>query len=211
MVEEVVPDSQCGFHSGRGCVDMIFCTRQFVEKAREHNTKIYMLFVDLRKAYNSVPRQALWMVLQKYGVPPVMVNLVKYLHDGMKAEVRIDGNVTPEIEVQNGLGQGSTIAPTLFNLYFNLAIESWRQRCQPFGVDVLYKCSGRLVGERSRRPSTLTATELLFADDAVGGSTTRESIERSPHTLDEVVSEWGLAMSIPKTKVLVAGGGEEDV
>ena len=73
------------------------------------------------------------------------------------------------------------------------------------------KCSGRLVGERSRRPSTLTATELLFADDAAAVSTTREIIERSAHTLDEVVSEWGLAMSIPKTKVLVAGGGEGDV
>ena len=52
---EVLSDSQCGFRSGRGCVDMIFCARQIVEKAREHNTKIYMLFVDLRKAYDSVP------------------------------------------------------------------------------------------------------------------------------------------------------------
>ena len=56
VVEEVVPDFQCGFRSGRGCVDMIFCVRQLVEKAREHNTKIYMLFVDLRKEYDCVPR-----------------------------------------------------------------------------------------------------------------------------------------------------------
>ena len=60
---------------------------------------------------------------------------------------------------------------------------------------MLYKCSGKLVGERSKRPSTLTVTELLFADDAVAVRTTRESIERSAHTLDEVVSEWGLTMS----------------
>ena len=55
MVEEVVSDSQCGFRKDRGCVDMIFCARQLIEKAREHDTQVYMLFVDLRKAYDSVP------------------------------------------------------------------------------------------------------------------------------------------------------------
>ena len=205
VVEDALPDSQCGFRSGRGCIDMIFCTRQLVEKAREHNTKVYLLFVDLRKAYDSVPREALWVMLRKYSIPPVMVKLLQSLHDGMQAEVTIDGYVTPEIEVQNGLRQGCTIAPTLFNLYFNLVIESWRQRCQTFGVDVLYKCNGKLVGERTRRPSTMTVTALLFADDAAAVSTTREDIERAAHVLDEVTSEWGLRMNMPKTKLMVAG------
>ena len=44
--EEVLPDSQCGFWQVRGCVDMIFCARQMIEKAVEHNTKIFMLFID---------------------------------------------------------------------------------------------------------------------------------------------------------------------
>ena len=86
VVEDVLPDSQCGFRSGRGCIDMIFCAWQLMEKVREHDTKVYMLFVDLRKAYDSVPRQALWLVLLKYGVPPIIVNLIQSLHDGMKAE-----------------------------------------------------------------------------------------------------------------------------
>ena len=64
-MEEVVPDSQCGFRKGRGYTDMIFYARQLVEKAREHNTKVFMLFVNLRKAYDSIHRQALWLVLQK--------------------------------------------------------------------------------------------------------------------------------------------------
>ena len=50
VAERVLPDSQCGFRSGRGCVDMIFCARKLVEKAIEHNTRIFMLFIDLRKA-----------------------------------------------------------------------------------------------------------------------------------------------------------------
>ena len=206
VVEEVVPDSQCGFRKGRGCTDMIFCARQLVEKAREHNTKVFMLFVDLRKAYDSIPCQALWLVLQKYGIPAVMINLIRLLHDGMKAEVALSGGeTTPEIEVNNGLRQGCTIAPTLFNLYFNMVIICWRERCQPFGVDILYKCGGKLIGERTRSPSSLTVTELLFADDAAAVGTTRESMERAAQALEQVTSEWGLSVSIAKTKLLVAG------
>ena len=212
VVEEVLPDSQCGFRSGRGCVDMIYCARQLVEKAIEHNTKIFMLFIDLRKAYDSIPHQALWCALKKYGIPQSMLKVICSLHDGMRAEVIIDGQVAPEFEVSNGLRQGCVIAPTLFNLYFNLAIEQWRGQCSEFGVDVLYKCGGKLVGERTRRPSQTRISELLFADDAAAVSTTRKGMERAAKALDGVISEWGLTLNIQKTKLLVAGtlGNEQE-
>ena len=47
---------------------MIFCVYQLVEKAIEHDTKVLLLFVDLRKACDSVPRATLWCALQKYIV-----------------------------------------------------------------------------------------------------------------------------------------------
>ncbi len=209
LVEEIVPDSQCGFRKGRGCVDMIFCARQMVEKAREHNTSVYMLFVDLRKAYDSIPRQALRLILLKYGIPPRMVNIIMSLHEEMKAEVLVDGQTTPEIDVTNGLRQGCSIAPTLFNLYFNAVIMCWRDRCQSLGVDILYKCGGKLIGEKTRRPSADKVTELLFADDAAVMSPDRESMEEAAQVLGEVTSEWGLTVSVPKTKLLVANAQSE--
>ena len=126
VMEEVLPDSQCVFRQGRGCVDMIFCARQMIEKAVEHNTKIFMLFIDLQKAYDSVLCQALWHALESYGVPEAMMRMIHCLHDGMKAEVTVDGQVAPEFEVRNGLRQGCVLASTLFNLYFNLVIGQWR-------------------------------------------------------------------------------------
>ena len=206
VAEEVLPDSQCGFRRNRGCVDMIYYARQLMEKTKVHNTKLFMLFVDLRKAYDSVPRQALWLVLQMYGIHLTLVNLIKSLHDGMKAEVRVDGTNSPGIEVTNGLRQGCTIAPTLFNLYFNVVVEEWRRRCQPLGVEVLYKCGGKLVGERTRRPSKVAVTELQFADDVAVLGSTREEIERTANMLEEVASQWGLTVSLSRTKLLVVNG-----
>ena len=82
---------------------MIFAACQLVEKSIEHESPLYMLFVDLRKAYESIPWAALWMVLQKLGVPPVMLRIIQSLHDGMKVAVRVSGQLTEEITVNNGL------------------------------------------------------------------------------------------------------------
>ena len=205
VAERVLPDTQCGFRSGRGCTDMVFCARQLTEKAIEHNTKLFLLFIDLKKAYDSVPREALWCVLKKYGVPQSMLNVVRSLHDGMLAEVNVGGQVTPEFEVCNGLRQGCVIAPTLFNLYFALVMEQWRTKCKEFGVDVLYKCGGKLVGERTRRPYNVRVMGLMFADDAVAIGTDRVSMEHAAAELERIIRAWGLTLSVVKTKLLVAG------
>ena len=64
-----------------------------------------------------------------------------------------------------------------------MVIGEWRSRCQPFGVEVLYKCGGKLVDERTRRPSSMVVTECHFADDAAVVGETRESIEKAIHAL----------------------------
>ena len=87
--------THCEFRSSRGCIDMIYCARQLVEKAREHSTQIFMLFIDLRKTYDCIPRSPLRRMLEKYGIPPALLSIICSLHDGMKAEVTVDGNLTP--------------------------------------------------------------------------------------------------------------------
>ena len=68
MAEGELPESQCSFHKGRGCSDMLFVLQQLMEESVEHRTKQFTIFVDLKKAYDSVPHAALWRVLQKLGV-----------------------------------------------------------------------------------------------------------------------------------------------
>ncbi|XP_065197607.1 uncharacterized protein LOC135829129 [Sycon ciliatum] len=64
LSKDVLPESQCGFRKGRGCVDMVFVARQLIEKAIEHDTPLYVIFVDLKKAYDSIPQT--WAVKVTY-------------------------------------------------------------------------------------------------------------------------------------------------
>ena len=68
IVEGLLSDSQCEFGRGRSCVDMIFVARQLLEKMREHEYSLFVVFFDLKKVYDSVSRNALWTVLAKCGV-----------------------------------------------------------------------------------------------------------------------------------------------
>ena len=205
-MEEEVADSQCGFRCNHGCNDMIFCVRQLIEKAVEDNTKASLLFVDLRKAYDSVPREAMWMILYKYGISKKLVSIIRSFHDNMQAGISINDDIA-HVVVSNGLRQGCVLAPTLFMLFFNLVLRCWHNHCQHLGIKLLCKCGGKFVGERTQVPLSSWLNEFCFADDAAVVAATKKKLVEATIELDRVVRACGLTISALKTKVLVAGNG----
>ena len=88
---------------------------------------------------DSVQREVLWRVMEKCGVPPKLLSIIKYLHEGMWADVWVGSMTTECLDVRNGLRQGCTLAPTLFNIYISTVVANWRRRHVEAGVNVLYK------------------------------------------------------------------------
>ena len=94
LAEEVLPESQCGFRPARGTIDMIFCACQLQEKSLEQQQPAMFIFWDLKKAFDKVPRPALWAVLARFGCPPGFVTLIRGLHDGMFGRVLHQGTLS---------------------------------------------------------------------------------------------------------------------
>ena len=109
LAEVELPESQCGFRKSRSCADMIFTVCQLVEKSWEHMTKSFVTFIDLKKAYDSVPRNVMWLASEKLGVPEDTINLIHSFHQGMKVRICLDGALLEELNVENGLRQGCCI------------------------------------------------------------------------------------------------------
>ena len=136
-----------------------------------------------------------------------MIDLVRSLHDGMSATVTAGGGRSEPFSVRNGLCQGCTIVPTLFILYFSFVIDRWLSRYQAVGVEVQFKLGGKLVGERTRRPSSFVMSECMFTDDEALVCSCRENMVLTARMFDEVAGKSGLTLSVPKTKLLAAGTG----
>ncbi|BHF80950.1 hypothetical protein SprV_0702407900 [Sparganum proliferum] len=119
LEESLLPEIQCGFRRHRGTTDMIFASRQLQEKCQEMRTHLYSTFVDLTKAFDTVNREELWKIMQKFSCPERFVVMVRQLHDGMMARVTDNGAVSEALAVTNGVKQGRALAPTLFSLMFS--------------------------------------------------------------------------------------------
>jgi len=48
-LEEEMVEEQCGFRNGRSCTDAIFTVQQIMEKRKEHNLPLFLLFIDYEK------------------------------------------------------------------------------------------------------------------------------------------------------------------
>lgn len=205
LVDDIYPESQCGFRAGRGTVDMIFSLRQVAEKVREKNQELYMVFVDLTKAFDTVDRDSLWKVLKKLGIPDNMLNIIISFHKGMKASVLSDGQSSDVFDVTNGTKQGCVMAPVLFALYFSLMLKHAYGDLEK-GVQFEFRTSGGLHKHTRFQAKTKTRMamilDLLFADDAALVATSLEEAQELIDRFSAASKAFGLTISIKKTEVV---------
>ena len=79
---------------------------------------MYVCFIDMQKAYDSVDRELLWQVLTCFGVPAKMLTVTRHFDDGMRACIRADdGEHSESFDVAQGLRQGCVLSLLLFNVF----------------------------------------------------------------------------------------------
>jgi hypothetical protein len=64
-----IGDHQCGFRSNGFTTDQIFCIRQILEEKWEYNGTVHQLFIDFKKACDSVGREVLYSILVEIAIP----------------------------------------------------------------------------------------------------------------------------------------------
>lgn len=123
IAEEHLPESQCGFRTNRSTTDMVFVLRQLQEKCREQNKALFVTFVDLTKAFDSVSRKGLWQILERLGCPPKFLAMVIQLHEVQQGQVRYTTDLSEPFQIGNGVKQGCVLAPTLFSIFFSMMLK----------------------------------------------------------------------------------------
>jgi hypothetical protein len=76
-VNEVTGDHQCGFYHNRSTMDQIFYIQQILEKKCKYNGMVHQLFIDFKKAYDSVRGEVLYNILLEFCLPKKLVRLIK--------------------------------------------------------------------------------------------------------------------------------------
>ena len=162
----------------------MFCLRMLQEKMREHQREMHMVFVDLEKAYDTVPRDLIWHCLRRRGVPEEYVRVIKDMYKDCKTSVVTTVGETEQIEIEVGLHQGSALSPYLFILILDVISEEIREE---------------------------TPWAMLFADDLVVCDESRERTEERLENWRGCLEEAGLKVSRAKTEHLPPPGNRQPI
>ncbi|KAK3550029.1 hypothetical protein QTP86_018652 [Hemibagrus guttatus] len=168
-------EQQYGFMPRKSTTDAIFALRILMEKYRDGQRELHCVFVDLEKAYDRVPREELWYCMRKSGVAEKYVRVVQDMYERSRTVVRCAVGQTEEFKVEVGLHQGSALSPFMFAIVIDQLSEEVRQES----------------------PWT-----MMFADDIVICSESREQVEENLERWRFALERRGMKVSRSKTEYM---------
>ena len=168
-------NQQYGFMPGKSTTDALFALRVLMEKYREGQKELHCVFVDLKKAYDKVPREEVWYCMRKSGLAEKYVRIVQDMYDGSTTAVRCAVGVTEGFEVKVGLHQGSALSPCLFAMVMDRMTDEIREEA----------------------PWT-----MMFADDIVICSESKEHVEEKLESWRYALERRGMKVNRRKTEYM---------
>jgi hypothetical protein len=114
-IYEVTGNHQSAFQHNRSTTDQIFCIHQTLEIKWKYNETVHKLFIDLEKAYDLVEREVLYSFFIEFGVPMMLLRLIKMCLNEMYSKVCVSKHLSDNFHIQNGLKQGDPLVLMLFN------------------------------------------------------------------------------------------------
>jgi hypothetical protein len=120
---KIIEDHQHGFCHNKSTTNQIFYIWQLVDKKWEYNGTVHQLFIDFKKAYDSVKREVLYNILLEFGIPKKLVKVIKMCLIETYSTVSIGKLLSNTVPIQNGLKQGDALSPLLFNFALEYTIR----------------------------------------------------------------------------------------
>jgi hypothetical protein len=99
-VTEIIGDHQCGFRRNGFTADQIFYIRQILEEKWEYNGTVHQLFIDFKKAYDSI---------NEFGIPKKLVRVIKMCLNETYSKVRVGKLLSDKFPIQNWLKHGNAL------------------------------------------------------------------------------------------------------
>ena len=135
---------QFGFRNKEECISLFISIREICQRRMIKGKFTYLAFLDLKKAYDSVPIYNILTKLSNIGIRGKCFQFIKNLYLTSKARASHYGCLSEEFPIHRGVRQGCPLSPILFNIFINDVLD----KCRRFGVIVEgKKCCGGLFAD----------------------------------------------------------------
>ena len=172
---------QHGFLPKRSCLTNLLETFEAWTGLLDEGFAVDVIYLDYKKAFDTVPHQKLLIKLREYGFESRLVEWIRAFLSKRKMRVIVNGCSSGWVGVLSGVPQGSVLGPLLFLLYVN---------------DI---------------PDWVTGNVRMFADDTkiwrkIEGREDSEELQKDLDRLNEWSEEWLMQFNPDKCRVMHLGG-----
>ena len=188
-----IVEMQAGFNRNYSTTNQIFNLYAIAQKClSKKGQKLYVAFVDFKKAFDSVHYDKLLQAMQKEGVQGKFFASIKCMYDSLLSCVRENSEYPDFFDCPVGVRQGCVLSPTIFSVFINQLTNYITETGRK--VDMVYK---QLLS------GLVELFILLFADDVALLATTPYGLQNRLNSLKAWCDRLHMEVNRDKTKVMV--------
>ena len=118
-INQILSNNQGGYRKDHSTIDTISRLTDDILMARNNGEFTFAVYIDLKKAFDTVNHNILMSKLGKYGIFGKTKSLITNYLTGRTQKTKVNGNISDESKITCGVPQGSVLGPLLFLVYVN--------------------------------------------------------------------------------------------
>ena len=171
---------------GKRTSDHIFFLQTIIEKIVKRNKKrLFTVFIDFKKAYDTVNRYKLIDRLKHLGINGIFLGNIIGMYSKVDYKIKLKNGYTRPLSSNLGLKQGCPLSPMLFNLYIDDINNIFDDSCDPIDIQ----------NEKF--------SHFLYADDLVIISESKIGLQNCLDKAHYFAKSKGLTISEKKSKIMI--------
>ena len=193
----ILKEIQSGFRKGYSTLDNIYVFKNIIELFRFKKKKLFCCFVDYKKAFDSIWREALWYKLTKFGIQGKILEVIKSLYERVKSCVFLNGKKSDFFISARGVRQGENLSPLLFSLFVNDIEEEFISKgCKYIELN------------DEKLDNFIRLLIIMYADDTIILADSEANMQAALKALQLYCDKWKLEINCSKTKITIFSRGK---
>jgi len=211
----VVGRYQAGFRRGCHIVEHIMTIKVLAQQGRAGKVKTFACFIDLQSAYDLVPRDLLFRILEAYGLPSNITHIIRSIYRSVEFCVRVGVGASSvksdTSRLERGLLQGSVLSPVLFNVFLQATIDEVSRGLDTAGITggltrVRHESSSELKWPPAgNHIGDILVRWLTYADDICILAESKSEPADILEVFNHVLTEHGMVLSAEKSFWMTLG------
>jgi len=187
LINPILHNEQAGFQSNRNMQENVFILTEIIRDYRSRRKSLYVCFLDIKKAFDTVWRDALLFKLWHYGIKGKLWRLIRNYYSRTRCSVRVNQAYTDYFEILKGVRQGCVLSPVLYVIFINDLIRELKN------------------SEINVKRNDISLNSLFFADDIVLMADSKYNMNKLLDIVYKYAMKWRFEINISKSKYMVFG------